>query len=101
MYDFDGGDIVLSVKSYTAKWHNAKRQPKVALLVHDGRKQLVIYGTAECIAEDPARIELTARVFRRLTDNPDFPVTAEFAAQLDDQKRTILRVTATSAAMND
>lgn len=101
VYDWDGNDIVLSIKSYTAKWHNAKRQPRVALLVHDGRKQLVIYGTAEPIEKDPERAELTARVFRRMTGNPDFGVTDEFVAGLDEQKRTVLRVTPESAAMND
>jgi len=100
-YDFDGRDIVMSIKSYTAKWHNALRQPQVALLVHDGRKQLVIYGTAEAISQDPGRIELTARVFRRLTETPDFAVTDEFIAGMNEQKRTVLRITPDRASMND
>ena len=100
-YDYDGSDIVISIKSYTAKWHNALRQPRVALLVHDGRKQLVIYGWAEAISEDPERIELTARVFRRITSNPDFAVTDEFTQGMAAQKRTVLRIIAESATMND
>jgi hypothetical protein len=32
VYDFDGKNIAISIKSYTAKWHNALRQPRVALL---------------------------------------------------------------------
>ena len=73
MYDFDGEDIVVSAKSYTAKWRNAVRQPKVALLVNEGRKQLVIYGTAETIERDPERAELTRRVFRRISGNEPPP----------------------------
>ncbi|MEQ8487030.1 MAG: TIGR03618 family F420-dependent PPOX class oxidoreductase [Pseudomonadales bacterium] len=91
-YDWDGKDIVVSVKSYTAKWQNARRQPKVALLVHEDRKQLVIYGTAECIDQDPERAELSARVFRRLTGNADMTVNDGFIAMLDEQQRTILRI---------
>ncbi len=99
-YDYDGKDIVTSIKSYTAKWHNALRLPRVALLVHDGRKQLVIYGTAEAIATDPERAELTARVVRRLSGRT-VEVTEQFRSGLDAQKRTILRITADKAAMND
>ena len=101
VYDYDGSDIVLSVKSYTAKWHNAKRQPRVALLVHEGRKQLVIYGRAEAIDADPERIDLTVRLFRRLSDNPDFEASPEFAAQMDDQKRTVLRILPEKATLQD
>ncbi len=101
VYDWDGRDIAISIKSYTAKWHNARRQPRVALLVHDGRKQLVIYGRAEAIDADPLRAELTARVFRKLTGNPEFDVTNEFVEQLDAQKRTVLRVVPETATMND
>ena len=101
VYDWDGRDIAISIKSYTAKWHNARRQPRIALLVHDGRKQLVIYGRAEAIDADPLRAELTARVFRKLTENPKFDVTNEFVEQLDAQKRTVLRVVPETATLND
>jgi PPOX class probable F420-dependent enzyme len=101
VYDYDGRDLVISVKSYTAKWKNTARQPRVALLVHDGRKQLIIYGRAERVSEDPARIDLTARVFARITGKPDFPVTDDFVANMDAQQRTVLRVIPENAAMND
>lgn len=101
VYDFDGNDIAISVKRYTAKWKNALRQPKVALLVHEGRKQLVLYGRAEAVAEDPDRIALTARVFARLSGKPDFEVTDEFVAGMDAQQRTVLRVIPEKATMND
>jgi PPOX class probable F420-dependent enzyme len=91
-YAWDGEHLLVSVKSYTAKWHNARRQPRVALLVHEDRKQLVIYGTAECIDRDPERATLTAAVFRRLTGN-DMSVDDGFIAMLDEQRRTILKIT--------
>lgn len=70
MYHYDGTDIVTSVKSYTAKWNNALRQPKVALLVNDGRKQLVLYGEAEGIADDPERKQLTRRMHVQWAASP-------------------------------
>lgn len=92
-YVWDGAHLLVSVKAYTAKWKNAKRQPKVALLVHEDRKQLVIYGTAEGVDRDPERAELTAKVFRRLSGNAAMEVDDAFLRMLDEQQRTVLRIT--------
>jgi len=100
-YHWDGTDIVISIKSFTAKWKNALRQPKIALLVHDDRKQLIIYGQAECIDQDPLRTDLTARVFRVLSGKPDLVPDEKFVAMLDQQQRTVLRITPTQAHMNE
>lgn len=88
----DVGRVVISAKSYTAKWHNARRQPRVSLCVVDGRQHLVVAGTAETIDADPLRAELTASVFGRLAggDPPDPTTLIPF---LDEQQRTILRIT--------
>lgn len=88
----DEGRIVLSIKSYTAKWKNALRQPRVSFTVADGRAHLVIYGTAETIDADPLRAELTADVFARLS-NADRPDPASIISTLDEQQRTVLRIT--------
>ncbi len=99
MYDYDGTDIITSVKSFTAKWNNALRQPKVAVLVNDGRKQLVIYGEAEGIADDPERKELTRRLRTAMGRAPDDEDA--FVAQLNKEKRTVLRIKPDKAFMND
>ena len=101
LYEYDGNDVVMSVKSYTAKWKNILRQPRVALLVHEGRKQLILYGNARPIDNDPERIQKTLRVFRKLTDNPDFEADADFVSSVNDQKRTVLCLTIEKAMMND
>ena len=90
----DDGRLVLSVKSYTAKWHNALRQPNVSLTVPDGREHLVIYGEAEPIAADPFRAELTAMVFGVMLGTPPAD-PATFVPSLDEQRRTVLRITPT------
>jgi PPOX class probable F420-dependent enzyme len=90
----DAGRLVITAKSYTAKWNNALRQPRVSVTVPDGRQHLVVYGTAEAIDADPERAELTAAVFGRMTGTePADP--ASLVATLDEQRRTVLRITPT------
>jgi len=101
VYDWDGTDIVISAKSYTAKWKNALRQPKVALLVHDGRQQLIVYGTTECIDQDPLRAELTIRLYRTFMEKPEMQIDSDFIARLDREQRTVLRITPDKVFMND
>jgi len=96
----DDGRLIISAKSYTAKWNNAVRLPKVSLTVPDGRIHLVIYGDAETIDEDPLRAELTAQVFGALTGNP-VPDPATITGLLDEQQRTVLRITPTKTLFQD
>jgi PPOX class probable F420-dependent enzyme len=88
----DEGRLIVSAKSYTAKWNNAVRQPSVSLTVPDGREHLVIYGTAETIGNGPELAELTADVFAVLMDS-DRPDPSTLTDMIADQQRTILRIT--------
>ncbi len=99
-FNWDGKHLLVSVKRDTAKWHNAKRQPRVALLVHEDRKQLVVYGRAEAIDQDPERAELSLPVFRKVMGKA-VPLGEAFVRHLDEQKRTILRIIPEKAFMND
>ncbi len=94
------GRIVVSTKSYTAKWKNAVRQPRVSLTVPDGRVHLVLYGQAEAVDRDPERAELTADVFARLSDAAR-PDPASIVGMLDEQQRTVLRITPTSTVFHE
>lgn len=99
MYDYDGDDVVVSVKSYTAKWKNVLRQPRVALCVNDGHAQLVLYGRAEAVLRDPERVELTRRVFRRMSGR-EAPAACDLVPVLDAQRRTVLRIRVEAAFLN-
>jgi PPOX class probable F420-dependent enzyme len=92
-YVIDGqGRLVISAKRYTAKWNNAARNPNVSVTVPDGRTHLVIYGTAETLDADPLRAELSADVFARIA-NTNRPDPASLIPTLDEQQRTIIRIT--------
>ena len=88
----DEGRLVISAKSYTAKWKNAVRQPRVSVTIPDGRIHLVVYGHAETIDADPLRAELTAEVFAVLSGN-DAPDPTSIVPMLDEQQRAVLRIT--------
>ena len=94
------GRIIVSTKAYTAKWHNAIRQPHVSLTILEGRTHLVVYGIAEPVADDPQRAELTADVFSRLVGGQR-PDPAALVPDLDDQQRTIMRITPTKALFHE
>jgi PPOX class probable F420-dependent enzyme len=92
----DDGAILISAKRYTAKHRNVVRLPRVALVVHDDARQLVIYGAAEGIEDDPRRAELSVKVFGpifgRSVNDP-----AEILPTLLKEQRTVIRVTPTAA----
>lgn len=87
----DDARLLISAKAYTAKWKNVLRQPRVSVTVPDGRAHLVVYGTAEGIDADPDRAELTAQVFRAMGMEVEDP--ASLVDTLDEQQRTVIRVT--------
>lgn len=93
-YRFDGAHIFISVTSDRAKWKNTQRQPRVALLIPDGRRQLVVYGVVEGIPGGPARDAAIASI-RASMGNPLAPDAdmAAFSQQLDEGKRVVLKIT--------
>lgn len=88
----DAGRILISTQAFTAKWRNALRRPDVSLTVPDGRVHVVIYGTAEGIEADPDRAELSADVLA-VVRGPGRPDPSSIMGWLDDNERTILRIT--------
>lgn len=98
MYAWNDPEILVSVTSDRAKWKNALRQPKVSMVVNEGRKQLVVYGTVRPVEKDPERLEahklIRAAMGRPVDDE------AEYLKLLDEQKRVILAITPTKTLMN-
>jgi len=98
-YYWDGEHIYISVTSDRAKWKNAIRNPQVALLVPDGRKQLIVYGTAEGITDPDERdervVSLRARMGRPVEDR------AALRKEQDETNRVMLKITPDRAFKND
>jgi PPOX class probable F420-dependent enzyme len=94
------GRIVVSTKSYTAKWRNVVRNRNVSFTVVDGHTHLVVDGEAEPIQDDPERAELSADVFAKLAD-AERPDPASLVKTLDEQQRTIIRVTPRKALLHE
>jgi PPOX class probable F420-dependent enzyme len=100
-YVVDGeGRLVISTKAYTAKWHNVRRRPSVSLTVPDGRVHLVIDGTVELIEDDPERAELTAEAFVAMFGG-ERPDPTSLIPTLDEQRRTVLRLTPQSVRFHE
>jgi len=99
-YTIHDDKLVLSVKRDRAKWLNAKRQPKVALVHNKGRRQLIVYGTAECIEADPMRVRV-ARRHREILARPAPQDDAALIAELDADNRVMMRITPDRIFMND
>lgn len=98
-YHFDGTDLVISATTDRAKYVNAMRQPRVAVLVNDGRRQCIVYGRAVGVPEDPERLRLTRRV--REHRGVAVPDDATLAQELTRDKRAMLRITPEVVRSND
>jgi PPOX class probable F420-dependent enzyme len=88
----DEGRVLISTQTFTAKWRNALRRPRVCLTVPDGRIHVVIYGVAEAIDSDPERAERSADVLA-VVRGPERPDPASIVGWLDENKRAVLRIT--------
>jgi len=70
------------------------------LSIPDGRRHLVVYGIADAISADPERAALTAAVFGKLSDSEP-PDPDSIVGFLDEQQRTVLRVTPDTALFHE
>lgn len=92
-YLFDGERFLTSVTTDRAKYWNARRQPRVSLLVPDGRRQIVVYGRAEILEGQPrdeAIIAIRAHQGDPLPDDYDLD---RFSRRLDELGRRVLSIT--------
>ena len=96
-YSVQDDGIYIGVGRTSAKWHNVGRQPRVAIVVNEGRAQLVVYGTAEQVGDDPERVD-RYRAHRTQTHGKGgelgLPQEGDaFREMLDAGNRALLRIT--------
>jgi PPOX class probable F420-dependent enzyme len=87
---FDGQDLLVVLRSTSAKYHNMSRQPRVVLGVSDGRRLLTIYGDAEILEKDPERVD----GFQAILKSYGMPETppGDLAATMDEEQRVVVRI---------
>ena len=91
-YDWDGEFLYISVTSDRAKWKNAIRNPNIAILIPDGRKQLIMYGIASGITSPPERDEIIARIRARwMPPLPEGYDKEEYSQKLDAANRVVIK----------
>lgn len=95
------GDLLyVGTTKASAKFQNAGRHPAVALVVNEGPAQIVVYGTAEQLTEDPERVDRyrdhRADTGRKGSEFGTPPGGDAFAAELDQAGSGLLRITPTS-----
>jgi PPOX class probable F420-dependent enzyme len=98
-YVFDDDHMDISCGRGRAKWRNIERQPQVSVLVPDGRRQLIVYGQAELLSEDPQRLEAAVALqtaFRGEAVDGD-----QVLERLNDENRGIIRVKPDKIFLND
>jgi len=98
-YALDGNELLVTFRRASAKYRNISRQPRVALVVADGRRALTVYGEAELIEQDPRRVEVFAQILGRF-GAPASPHD-ELARQLDGEGRVVARIHTTGADLHE
>jgi PPOX class probable F420-dependent enzyme len=98
-YAWDGTSVLVTFRRTAAKRHNIARQPKVALLVPDGRRALTVYGEGELLETDPGRVEGFEAVMAAFKA-PAQP-REELVKRLDDEGRVVVRITPTAFDLHD
>jgi len=90
-YVYEDGRFLISTTRERAKYHNVRRDGRVALCILDpeGRPYVTVFGRAE-IEEDDIE-EGTARIARRISQRP---LPDKFAELLRQQGRVLIVVTA-------
>jgi PPOX class probable F420-dependent enzyme len=88
-YVWDGEYVLVTFRQRSAKRHNIARQPRVALVIPDGRRALTIYGTAELLEEDPERVNAYAAILAGFGVSP---VPDDIVNQMDTEGRVAARI---------
>ena len=91
-YEYDGTDVVLQTSGASAKARNARRLTAVSLLVPDGGRNLVVYGTASILEGGPERLAAIRRV-RATSQRPLGDISdADLEAELNERGTVAMRI---------
>ncbi len=98
-YLWDGRELVTTFRASSAKYHNVRRQPRVAFVVQDGRRALTLYGDGRLVEQDPERAESFGKILESYGMPPQ--TTDELTATLDAEQRVVMRITPTHSDLHE
>ena len=90
-YDYDGADLVIQTGGESAKARNITRLARISLLVPDGGRNLVLYGSAEVLRDGAERRDAIRRA-RARTNAETRDDDAALDAELDERGTVALRI---------
>jgi PPOX class probable F420-dependent enzyme len=89
-YHFDGKDILISVRGFSQKAKNLRRNPEASLAVIDGTTQLIVRGRISMIDDSDEVLRLNQQRMRLISTRDE--TDEEMAQRLRDEQRVILRL---------
>lgn len=87
-YQYDGDDFAISVRGFSQKAKNLRRQPEASLAVIDGPRQLIVYGRVTIVEDQDEVLRLNQQRLRIISTRDEND--AELAARLRAEERVIL-----------
>jgi PPOX class probable F420-dependent enzyme len=97
-YAWDGTHLLSTFRRASAKRHNMVRQPRVALVIADGRRALTVYGTAEVLEDGPARVDAYTAILASFgVDTPP----DDLSSQMDAEGRVAARIRPEQLELHD
>ncbi len=97
-YVWDGEHLLVTFRRGSAKRHNIVRQPRVAVLVPDGRRALTVYGDAALLEEGPDRVAAYAAILAGFGISP---APDDLEAQMDAEARVAVRIRPAQVELHD
>jgi len=97
-YVWDGEHLLVTFRSGSAKRHNISRQPRVSVLVPDGRRALTVYGDAELLEDGADRVNAYAAILAGFGVSPP---PDDLGDQMDVEGRVAARIRPARVDLHD
>jgi PPOX class probable F420-dependent enzyme len=87
-YQFDGNDLAISVRGFSQKAKNLRRNPDASLAVIDGSTQLIVRGAVTIIEDEAEVLRLNQQRMRQISTRRE--TDEELAERLRREQRVLL-----------
>jgi nitroimidazol reductase NimA-like FMN-containing flavoprotein (pyridoxamine 5'-phosphate oxidase superfamily) len=90
-YHFDGNDLMVSVRGFSQKAKNLRRNPEASLAVIDGTTQLIVRGRIDIIDDPDDVLRFNLQRMKQISTRNE--TDEELAERLRREERVILQLT--------